>query len=197
MLTYFVVQHNLHCVSAPVTDSNFGVLKNARIVASERSCFTWSRSSLLQESDESIKAMQSLRDMQQGQAHMQQQQAQKPEGASPPLLPSSSSPHPNDSRDREAHAATAVERLLNIETYPGGEDQWYTLWWKIKAAMSGSNGDMANLLNAAERGGVRGVEEILEDDEFVDANTESASRPAENVVYWRDFRTSGTTGKTP
>ena len=32
------------------------------------------------------------------------------------------------------------------------------------------NGDLAELLNAAETDGVRGVEEILKDDEFVDAH---------------------------
>ena len=45
--------------------------------------------------------------------------------------------------------------------------------------------DFAELLNAAQTDGVRGVEEVLKDDEFVHA-TEKASRPVKAcAVCWR------------
>ena len=60
----------------------------------------------------------------------------------------------------------------NIETVSGGQDQRQNWSWKIKTAVSGMNEDLAELLNAAEAGGVRNAEEILKDDEFVDARCE-------------------------
>ena len=43
------------------------------------------------------------------------------------------------------------------------------------------SGGLAELLNAAETGGVRSAEEILEDDEFVDANTERCIEASEEM----------------
>ena len=76
----------------------------------------------------------------------------------------------------------------NIETLSVGEDQWQSASWKIKTAVSGMNGDLAQLLYAAETGGVRNAEEILKDDEF-DGNRESASRPV-CTVCWRGTTSS-------
>ena len=47
--------------------------------------------------------------------------------------------------------------------------------------MSGKNGDLAEMLNAAEAGGVRNVEELLKDDELVAANTEKCIKPSEEL----------------
>ena len=64
----------------------------------------------------------------------------------------------------------------NIETFSGGEDQWQTWSWKVKAAVSGMNGDLVELLDAAETDGVKGVEESQEHDKFVDANKVKCTR---------------------
>ena len=55
----------------------------------------------------------------------------------------------------------------NIETLSGGEDQWQNWSWKIKTAVSGMNGELAQILDAAEADGVRNLEEILEENAFV------------------------------
>ena len=55
--------------------------------------------------------------------------------------------------------------------------------WEIKTAVSGMNGELAEILDAAEADGVRNLEENLKEDAFVDANKES--RPAERVRRWR------------
>ena len=47
--------------------------------------------------------------------------------------------------------------------------------------MSGKNGDLAELLNAAEAGGVRNVEELLKDDELVAANTEKCIKASKEL----------------
>ena len=69
----------------------------------------------------------------------------------------------------------------NIETLAGGEDEWQIWSWKLKTAVSGMSGGLAELLNAAETGGVRNAEEILQDDEFVDANREKCIEASEEV----------------
>ena len=43
------------------------------------------------------------------------------------------------------------------------------------------NGDLAELLNAAETGGVRNAQEILKDDEFVDAKREECIKVREEM----------------
>ena len=48
--------------------------------------------------------------------------------------------------------------------------------------MSGKNGDLAELLNAAEAGGVRNVEELLKDDELVAANTEKCIKASKELL---------------
>ena len=48
--------------------------------------------------------------------------------------------------------------------------------------MSGVNGDLAELLNAAETGGVRNAEAFLKDDEFVDANREKCIKARKGNV---------------
>ena len=61
-------------------------------------------------------------------------------------------------------------RFDSFDTLSGGEDQWQNWSWKIKTTVSGMNGDLPELLNASETGGVRNAGEIL--DEFVDTNRE-------------------------
>ena len=52
--------------------------------------------------------------------------------------------------------------------------------------MSGTNGELAEIVNAVETDGVRNIEGILREDVIVDANKENASRPAEScTVCWR------------
>ena len=71
----------------------------------------------------------------------------------------------------------------NIETLSGGsEDQWQK-WSEIKTAVSGLHGDLAELLNAAETGGVRNAKEILKDDEFVDADREKWIKARKEMCY--------------
>ena len=66
--------------------------------------------------------------------------------------------------------------LDNIETLSGGEDQWQYWSWKIKTAVSGINGDLADMLNAAEADGGRNLEDIKE----------NASRRTESrTACWR------------
>ena len=58
--------------------------------------------------------------------------------------------------------------------------------WKVKATVSGMNGDLVELLDAAETDGVRGVEEILKDDEYVEANAEKRTKAS-----WRNEQRTG------
>ena len=69
----------------------------------------------------------------------------------------------------------------NIETLSGGEEQWQNWSWKIKTVISGTNGELAEILNAAERTGMKSTEEILREDQFVDANRK-ASREMYTVL---------------
>ena len=43
----------------------------------------------------------------------------------------------------------------NVETVSREEDQWQIWSWKIKAAVSGMKGELAEILDAAEADGVR------------------------------------------
>ena len=69
----------------------------------------------------------------------------------------------------------------NIETLSTGKDQWQNLSWKITTAVSGMNGDLAELLNAAETGGVSKVEGILIDEEIVDANADKCMKASKEM----------------
>ena len=72
----------------------------------------------------------------------------------------------------------------NIETFSGGEEQWQNWWWEIKTAVSGMNGELVEMLSAAETHGIENTEEILGEEQFVDANPERctyASRETCNV----------------
>ena len=89
----------------------------------------------------------------------------------------------------------------NIETLWGCEDQWQNWSRKIKTAVSGMNGDLSQVLNAAETGGVRNAKEILKDDGFVDAKKEKCMKDSKEMysVLLRRDRTgwSRSLGKTP
>ena len=78
----------------------------------------------------------------------------------------------------------------NIETLKGGEDECKIGCGRSRRqAVSGMIGDLAELLNAFETGGVGNAEEILEDDASVDANRECASRKTKKcTVCWRGTR---------
>ena len=67
----------------------------------------------------------------------------------------------------------------NIETFSGGEEQWQNWWWEIKTAVSGKNGEPAEMLSAAETSGIENTEEILGEEQFVDAN------PGKVRVCWQ------------
>ena len=60
----------------------------------------------------------------------------------------------------------------NIATFSGGEEQLQNWSWKIKTAVSGMNGELAEMLNAADTTRIVNTEEILGEDQFVDANRE-------------------------
>ena len=47
--------------------------------------------------------------------------------------------------------------------------------------MSGTHGDLAELLSPAEKGGVSIAKEILKDDEFVDANREKCIKASKEM----------------
>ena len=100
--------------------------------------------------------------------------------------------NPNTDRDREAVTATAVDYLEGSITWirsreAGGVDHWHTWSCTIKTAVSGKNGDV---VDAAEMDGARVVEELVKDDEFVDANRATCIKVSrENfTAYWRDAR---------
>ena len=70
-----------------------------------------------------------------------------------------------------------MRRLINVR----GEDQWQNWSWKIQTAVSGMNGDPAEILNAAEKYGVRSAEEILKDNEFVGENREKCLKTSKEM----------------
>ena len=98
-----------------------------------------------------------------------QQQTQQPQGAPKPL------------GSRGSHSISSMRGFDNIETPSGGEDQWHKWSWKIKTAVSGTNGDLAELLNAAETSKVRNVEEIFKDDVCVDATREKCIKASKEM----------------
>ena len=59
-----------------------------------------------------------------------------------------------------------------VETFSGGEEQWQNWSWKVKTAVSGMRGELAEMLDAADTTGIGNTEEILGEDQFVDANQE-------------------------
>ena len=61
----------------------------------------------------------------------------------------------------------------NAETFSEGEDQWQNWACKIKTAVSGMNGEFAELSDAAEADGVGNLEGILKEDASVDASKET------------------------
>ena len=72
-----------------------------------------------------------------------------------------------------------------VDTFSGGEEQWHTWSWKVKTAVSGMCGELAEMLDAAETTGIGNTEEILGEDLFVDANQErcrKASREIHSVL---------------
>ena len=60
----------------------------------------------------------------------------------------------------------------NIETFSGGEEEWQNWWWEIKTAVSGLNGELVEVLSAAETRGIENTEEILGEEQLVDASPE-------------------------
>ena len=108
--------------------------------------------------------------MQQQRARMQQQQKERQQ--------KTQQPHGGCTQtawiERDVQQQQSDMRWFDsIETLSGGEDQWQNWSWQIKMAVSGMNGDAAEIMNAAETDGVRNIEEILKDDTLVDANIES------------------------
>ena len=69
-----------------------------------------------------------------------------------------------------------------IETLSGGADQWQNSSWKIKTAVSGMNGELAEILDAAEADGVRNLEEILKEDAYVDANKKNCVKASRELL---------------
>ena len=89
--------------------------------------------------------MQELQQQLQQQHEERQQQTKQPQGA----------PKTLESRGKSQQQQLNMRGFDNIETLLGGEDQWQSWSWTIKTAVSGMNGNLARLLNAAETGGVR------------------------------------------
>ena len=100
-----------------------------------------------------------------------QQQTQQPQGA----------PQTAGIERQSQQQQLNMRGFDHIETLSGGEDQWQN-WWKIKTAVSGMNGDLTEMLNAAETGGARNAEEIIKDDKFVDVNREQCIK-ASTALY--------------
>ena len=69
----------------------------------------------------------------------------------------------------------------NIETFSGGEEQWQNWSWKIKTAISRMNGELAEMLKAAEADGIESSEEVLREAKFVDANRERCVKAGEEM----------------
>ena len=63
-----------------------------------------------------------------------------------------------------------------VETFSGGEEQW-----QVKTAVSGMCGELAQMLDAAETTGIGNMEEILGEDQFVDANRERCRKPSREI----------------
>ena len=55
---------------------------------------------------------------------------------------------------------------MTSKTLSGGEDQWPNWSWEIKTAVPGMNGEVTEVVDAAEADGVRNFEEILKEDAF-------------------------------
>ena len=55
----------------------------------------------------------------------------------------------------------------NIETFSGSEEEWQNWWWE---AASGLNGELVEVLSAAETRGIENKEEILGEEQLVDAS---------------------------
>ena len=73
-----------------------------------------------------------------------------------------------------------------LESLSGEEDQWVNPW-KIKTAVSGMNGETAEILDAAEADGVRNLKEILKEDAIAEANKEETRVKAKRELHreWR------------
>ena len=61
----------------------------------------------------------------------------------------------------------------NIETYREAKTSVKNWSWEIKTAVLGMNGELAEILDAAEAGGVNDLEEILKEDACLDVKTEN------------------------
>ena len=101
-----------------------------------------------------------MQQQQQEQQEQRQQQTHQPQGA----------PQTAGIRRQFHQAQLNMRGCDNIERLSGGEDQWQRWSWKIKTAVSGTNGELAGILNAAEADGLRNIEETLNEDVFVDGN---------------------------
>ena len=76
-----------------------------------------------------------------------------------------------------ATAAAASERpqldargFDNMETFVGGEDDWKTWSWKVKTAVSGLHGVLADVMTASETGDDRTIVTVPNDAMFVDVD---------------------------
>ena len=147
------------------------------------------------ERDEAMEATQMLRVMQQeldqqqlealrqqqvqmqpqqpAQAQVQPQQAQQPQGA----LPTATARMEKQFR----HQRLMMRGFDNIETLSGDEDLWQIWSWKIKTAVSGMNGGLVEILEAAETDGVRNLDQTLKEDTFVDANQENCVKASKEM----------------
>ena len=156
-------------------------------MAQEKSHFTSWRSTLLRQSHEAMEATQMLRVMQPGfeqQAAQQQQWMEAVRQQEQLQLQQQHEERQQQTKQPQGAPQTAgIERQSqqqqlnmrgfdNIETLLGGEDQWQSWSWTIKTAVSGMNGNLAGLLNAAETGGVRIAEEILKEDERIEKSSQ-------------------------
>ena len=68
-----------------------------------------------------------------------------------------------------------------IEVFSGGEEQWQNWSWKIKTAISGMNGELADMLKAAETTGIGNTEEILGEVQFGGAKGERCSKASREM----------------
>ena len=68
-----------------------------------------------------------------------------------------------------------------VKTFSGGEEQWQNWSWKVTTAVSGMCGERAEMLAAAETTAIGNTEEILGEDQFVDANQERCRKSSREI----------------
>ena len=118
-----------------------------------------------QELEHQRQLMELMQQMQQQMRQMQHQEQQAHEAQTQQGAP------PSDGNERQSQELI-MKGFDKIEVFSGGEEQWQNWSLKIKTAVSGMNEEFAEMLTTAETEGMEGIEEVLREAKFVDANRE-------------------------